>query len=75
MTPSSWSYSDDGAMNIAVAESIAAAGTIDPEHLLHRFEIAQHVVHVAALATLNGKVRDLTVREPSLEDVFFGFSD
>jgi poly(ADP-ribose) glycohydrolase ARH3 len=35
--PSAWSYSDDGAMNIAVAESIAAAGTINPEHLLHRF--------------------------------------
>ena len=30
---------------------------------------------IAALAALNGKVRDLTVREPSLEDVVFGFSD
>ncbi|MBN8442206.1 MAG: ABC transporter ATP-binding protein [Thauera sp.] len=30
---------------------------------------------IEALATLDGKVRDLTVREPSLEDVFFGFSD
>ncbi|HRP25240.1 MAG TPA: ABC transporter ATP-binding protein [Thauera sp.] len=30
---------------------------------------------IAALASLNGKVLDLTVREPSLEDVFFGFSD
>lgn len=30
---------------------------------------------IEALATLKGRVRDLTVREPSLEDVFFGFSD
>ncbi|WP_240794414.1 ABC transporter ATP-binding protein [Azoarcus sp. DD4] len=28
-----------------------------------------------ALAALDGKVRDIHVREPSLEDVFFGFSD
>ncbi len=28
---------------------------------------------IAALVALDGKVRDLTVREPSLEDVFFGF--
>jgi len=30
---------------------------------------------IEALAGLDGRVRDLTVREPSLEDVFFGFSD
>jgi Cu-processing system ATP-binding protein len=30
---------------------------------------------IAALAALNGKMLDLHVREPSLEDVFFGFSD
>jgi Cu-processing system ATP-binding protein len=30
---------------------------------------------ITALAALNDKVRDITVREPSLEDVFFGFSD
>lgn len=30
---------------------------------------------IAALAALGDKVRDLSVREPSLEDVFFGFSD
>ena len=36
-TPSPWSYTDDGAMNIAVAESLVAAGTVDPEHLLHSF--------------------------------------
>ncbi|NLF54493.1 MAG: ABC transporter ATP-binding protein [Thauera phenolivorans] len=30
---------------------------------------------LAALSSLGDLVRDLTVREPSLEDVFFGFSD
>ncbi len=30
---------------------------------------------IEALATLHGRVHDLSVREPSLEDVFFGFSD
>ncbi len=30
---------------------------------------------IEALATLDGRVRDIGVREPSLEDVFFGFSD
>ncbi len=30
---------------------------------------------IEALAALDGKVLDLTVREPSLEDVFFGFKD
>jgi Cu-processing system ATP-binding protein len=30
---------------------------------------------IEALASLDGRVFDLTVREPSLEDVFFGFSD
>jgi Cu-processing system ATP-binding protein len=28
-----------------------------------------------ALTALDGRVLDLHVREPSLEDVFFGFSD
>lgn len=30
---------------------------------------------IEALARLDGRVLDLSVREPSLEDVFFGFSD
>ena len=30
---------------------------------------------IEALARLDGRVLDLTVREPSLEDLFFGFSD
>lgn len=38
-----------------------------------RREIKMAVIE--ALATLNGRVLDLIVREPSLEDVFFGFSD
>jgi len=38
-----------------------------------RREIKMAVIE--ALATLNGRVRDVSVREPSLEDVFFGFSD
>lgn len=37
--PTPWSYTDDGAMNIAVAESLVARGTIDPEHLLRRFAV------------------------------------
>jgi len=30
---------------------------------------------VVELERLGGRVLDLTVREPSLEDVFFGFAD
>ncbi len=30
---------------------------------------------IEALARLGGRIRDLSLREPSLEDVFFGFSD
>jgi len=30
---------------------------------------------LAALTPFGGRVHDLALREPSLEDVFFGFSD
>ncbi|WP_437989191.1 ADP-ribosylglycohydrolase family protein [Sorangium sp. So ce145] len=35
--PGPWRYTDDGAMTIALAESLREAGTIDPVHLLTRF--------------------------------------
>jgi poly(ADP-ribose) glycohydrolase ARH3 len=34
--PAAWRYTDDGAMTIALAESLAETGTITPSHLLAR---------------------------------------
>ncbi|MBI1907188.1 MAG: ABC transporter ATP-binding protein [Rhodocyclales bacterium] len=45
------------------------------EHVSVRCGRDAKMAVIEALAGLNGKMLDLHVREPSLEDVFFGFSD
>jgi len=45
------------------------------DHVKVRCRRESKMAVIEALAGLDGRVRDLTVREPSLEDVFFGFSD
>ncbi|MBD3812376.1 MAG: ABC transporter ATP-binding protein [Betaproteobacteria bacterium] len=45
------------------------------DHVKVRCRRESKMAVIEALARLDGRVRDLTVREPSLEDVFFGFSD
>ena len=45
------------------------------DHVKVRCRREAKMAVIEALARLDGRVRDLTVREPSLEDVFFGFSD
>ena len=45
------------------------------DHVKVRCRRETKMAVIEALARLDGRVLDLTVREPSLEDVFFGFSD
>lgn len=45
------------------------------EHIAVQCRRETKMAVLEALATLDGRVLDLHVREPSLEDVFFGFSD
>jgi len=45
------------------------------DHVAVRCRREAKMAVLEALAVLDGKVLDLHVREPSLEDVFFGFSD
>ena len=45
------------------------------DHVKVRCRREAKMAVIEALARLDGRVLDLTVREPSLEDVFFGFSD
>ena len=45
------------------------------DHVKVRCRREAKMAVIEALARLDGRVHDLTVREPSLEDVFFGFSD
>lgn len=51
--------------------AIEAAG----EHVTVQCQRESKMAVIEALARLDGRVLDVTVREPSLEDVFFGFSD
>lgn len=52
-------------------------GTIEARdgHVAVQVRRESKMAVLAALAALGSRVRDLHVREPSLEDVFFGFSD
>jgi Cu-processing system ATP-binding protein len=54
-----------------------AVGAIEAhdEHVSVRCARDAKMAVIEALAALDGRVLDLHVREPSLEDVFFGFSD
>ena len=45
------------------------------EHIAVQCRRETKMAVLEILAALDGKVLDLHVREPSLEDVFFGFSD
>jgi Cu-processing system ATP-binding protein len=45
------------------------------DHIAVQCRRESKMVVIRALATLDGRVRDVAVREPSLEDVFFGFAD
>lgn len=54
-----------------------SVGTIEARdgHVAVQVRRESKMAALAALAALGSRVRDLHVREPSLEDVFFGFSD
>jgi len=58
-----------------LAQATGITPEVMPTGLRLRCPRTHKMAVLAALAALDGKVRDLTVREPSLEDVFFGFSD
>ncbi|HQT31743.1 MAG TPA: ABC transporter ATP-binding protein [Thiobacillus sp.] len=66
---------DFAAVRAALGHLPVGAIEAHDDHVTVQCQREAKMAVIAALATLNGRVRDLTVREPSLEDVFFGFSD
>ena len=66
---------DFAAVRAALGHLPVGAIEAHADHVTVQCQREAKMAVIEALATLNGRVRDLTVREPSLEDVFFGFSD
>jgi len=66
---------DFAAVRAALGHLPVGAIEAHDDHVTVQCQRETKMAVIQALATLNGRVRDLTVREPSLEDVFFGFSD
>ncbi|MDP1927142.1 MAG: ABC transporter ATP-binding protein [Thiobacillus sp.] len=66
---------DFAAVRAALSHLPVGAIEAHDDHVTVQCQRESKMAVIEALATLNGRVRDLTVREPSLEDVFFGFSD
>jgi Cu-processing system ATP-binding protein len=66
---------DFEAVRAALGHLPVAAIEARDDHVAVQCKRDTKMAVIAALATLGDKVRDLNVREPSLEDVFFGFSD
>lgn len=66
---------DFGAVRAALGHLPASAIEARDGHVAVQCRRESKMAVLEALAVLDGKVRDIHVREPSLEDVFFGFSD
>ena len=67
--------SDFDAVRNALGQLPVGAIEAHDEHVSVRCGRDAKMAVIEALAALDGRVLDLHVREPSLEDVFFGFSD
>ena len=59
----------------ALSQLIGVSSVITEDGLRVSCPRASKMAVLGALAGLGAKVLDLNIREPSLEDVFFGFSD
>ncbi len=67
--------SDLDTVRSALGQLPVAAIEAHDEHVSVRCGREAKMAVIEALARLDGRILDLHVREPSLEDVFFGFSD
>ena len=66
---------DFAAVRAALAHLPVGAIEAHADHLAVPCQRENKMAVIEALAALGARVHDLSVREPSLEDVFFGFSD
>lgn len=68
-------HQDFEAVRAALGHLPIAAIEARDDHVAVQCRRESKMAVIEALAALDGRVLDLTVREPSLEDVFFGFAD